>query len=159
MKKVIKGCFGCKIFQVAALRNPPPGNLPRNRTEERSAFQVIGIDFSGPLKYCKGKKSEGKAYIVLYVCSLTCGIYLELLPNMNTSDFITSLQRFIAHHRRPERTYSDNGRTFVGAANQLKIIMGDEKLHKLVVIVDNFKSFLCKKGTRSIKITVIISQM
>lgn len=96
VEKVIKGCFGCKRFQAAALRNPPPGNLPRNRTEGRSAFQVVGVDFAGPLKYWKIKKSEGKAYIVLYACSLTRGIHLELLPNMETSEFMTSLKRLIA---------------------------------------------------------------
>ena len=81
-KKVIKKCYGCKRFQAVALKSPPPGNLPRDRTEGRATFQVIVVDFAGPLKYRKGKKNEGKAYIVLYACSLTRGIYLELLPNM-----------------------------------------------------------------------------
>ena len=90
---------------------------------------MIGVDFAGPLKYRKGKKNEGKAYIVLYACSLTRGIYLELLPNMETTEFITSLKRFIAHRGRLEKIYSDNEKTFVGAANLLKTIMSDEKVH------------------------------
>jgi len=90
---------------------------------------VIGVDFAGLLKYRKGKKNEGKAYIVLYACGLTRGIYLELLPNMETTEFITSLKRFIAHRGRPEKIYSDNGKTFVGAANLLKTIVSDEKVH------------------------------
>ena len=96
-KKVIKKCYGCKRFQAVPLKNPPPGNLPRDRTEGRTAFQVIGVDFAGSLKYRKGKKNEGKAYIVLYACSLTREIYLEFLPIMETTEFITSLKRFIAH--------------------------------------------------------------
>ena len=119
-KKVIKKCNGCKRFQAVALKRPPPGNLLRDRTEGRAAFQVIGVDFAGPLKYRKGKKNKGKANIVLYACSLTRGIFLELLPNMETTEFITSLKRFI---------YSDNGKTFVGATNVLKTIMHDEKVH------------------------------
>lgn len=90
---------------------------------------MIGVDFAGPLKYRKGKKNEGKAYIVLYACSLTRGIYLELLPSMETTEFMTSLKRFIARRGRPEKIYSDNGKTFVGAANLLKTIMSDEKVH------------------------------
>ena len=128
-KKVIKKCYGCKRFQAVVLKRPPPGNLPRDRTEGRAAFQVIGVDFAGPLKYRKGKKNEGKAYIVLYACSLTRRIYLELLPNMETTEVITSLKRFIAHRGRPKKIYSDNGKTFVGAANILKTIMHDEKVH------------------------------
>ena len=85
-KKVIKKCHGCERFQAIALKSPPPGNLPRDRTEGRAAFQVIGVAFAGPLKYRKGKRNEGKAYIVLYACSLTRGIYLELLPNTESAE-------------------------------------------------------------------------
>ena len=126
---VIKKCYGRKRFQAVALKSPPPGNIPRDRTEGRAAFQVIGVDFAGPLKYRKGKKNESKAYIVLYACSLTRGISLELLPNMETTEFITSLKRFIAHRGRPEKIYSANDKTFVGAANLLKTIMHDKKVH------------------------------
>ena len=90
---------------------------------------MISVDFAGPLKYREGKKNKGKAYIVLYACSLTREIYLELLPNMETTEFITSLKRFNAHRGRPEKIYSDNGKTFVGAVNVLKTIMHDEKVH------------------------------
>ena len=48
---------------------------------------------------------------------------------METTEFITSLKRFIARRGRPEKIYSDNGKTFVGAANILKTIMSDEKVH------------------------------
>ena len=132
MKKVIKGCFGCKIFQAAALRNPPPGNFQETgpREDQRSKWLAsISLD----LKYRKGKKNESKAYIVFYMCSLARGIFLELLLNLETSEFMTSLKRLIARRGRPERIYSDNGRTFVGAANLLRIITGDERLHDYLV--------------------------
>ena len=58
---------------------------------------MVGVDFAGPLKYRKGKNNEAKAYIVLYACSLTRGIYLELLPNMETKEFMSSLKRFIGN--------------------------------------------------------------
>ena len=90
---------------------------------------MVGVDFAGPLKYRKGKNNEAKAYIVLYACSLTQGIYLELLPNMETKEFMSSLKRFIARRGRPETFYSDNGRTFVGAARLLKTTMSDETFH------------------------------
>ena len=54
---------------------------------------MVGVDFAGPLKYRKVKNTEAKAYIVLYACSLTQGIYLELLPNMETKEFMSSLKR------------------------------------------------------------------
>ena len=102
-KKIVKTCYGCKRFQVRALASPPPGNLPKDRTERRAAFQVVGIDYAGPLKYRKTKKVEGKAYLALYACSVTRALYLELLPNMETSEFLKSLKRFIARRGRPLR--------------------------------------------------------
>ena len=72
--------------------------------------------FAGPMKYRKKKGQEGKAYLVLSACSLTRGIYLELLSSLETSEFLRSLKRFIARGGRPEKIYSDNGRTFVAAA-------------------------------------------
>ena len=80
-------------------------------------FQVVGVDYAGPLKYRKKAKAEGKAYVLLYACSLTRALFLDLLPNLETMKFLGSLKRFIARRGRPERIYSDNGRTFLGASN------------------------------------------
>ena len=41
---------------------------------------------------------------------------------------MSSLKRFLARRGRPNTLYSDNGRTFVGAAKLLKTIMADEQL-------------------------------
>ena len=48
---------------------------------------------------------------------------------METEEFISTLKRFIARKGRPEKIYSDNGRTFVGAAKWLRNVMQDERLH------------------------------
>ena len=102
--------------------------LPKERTEGNHAFQVIGVDYSGPLKYRKKSGKEGKAYIVLYTCSLTRALYLELTATMETREFLPTLKRLIARRGRPEKIFSDNGRTFVGAARWIKTVMADEKL-------------------------------
>ena len=87
-KRVIKRCHGCRRFQVRAAFRPPPGNLPRDRTEGRRPFQVVGVDFAGPIKYRVTQKKEGKAYITLYACSLTRAIYMELSKSMETGEFL-----------------------------------------------------------------------
>ena len=94
---------------------PPPANLPTTRTEGSTAYQIIGVDYAGPLRYRKSKGKEGKAYILLYACSLTRGVFLDLMPNMEMTECLYSLQRFIARRDRPERIYSDNGSTFTAA--------------------------------------------
>ena len=78
VKKAIKGCYGCRRFRVKPDGRPPPGNLPVDRTEGNRPFQVVGVDLAGPIRYRVTKKTEGKAYITLYACSLTRAFYLEL---------------------------------------------------------------------------------
>ena len=97
------------------------------RTEGSTPFEVIGVDFAGPIKYRIRAKTEGKAYLALYACSLTRGLFLEVLPNLATSEFLRSLKRLIARRGRPKKIYSDNGKTFVGAEKWLKQVMRDEK--------------------------------
>lgn len=48
-KKVISGCFGYKKFHARAFASPPPGNLPVDRTMGSIPFQVLGVDYAGPI--------------------------------------------------------------------------------------------------------------
>jgi hypothetical protein len=86
------------------------------------------------LKYKKRNKSEGKSYIVLYACSLTRAVYIDLLGSLSTDEFIRSLKGFIARKGRSEKIYSDNGKTFVAAAKWLKVVQKDEKLQNLLAM-------------------------
>ena len=127
-KKVINNCFGCKKFRATAFRSPPPGNLPTDRTIGSTPFQVIGVDYAGPMEYKISSTKNGKAHILLFACSLTRGIHLELLKDQTTEGFIRSLKRFVARRGRPSKIYSDNAKSFVAAAKWLRTIMKDEKL-------------------------------
>ena len=136
VKRLINRCAGCKRFQAVAMASPPPGLLPRSRTEGITPFEVIGVDYAGPLMYRAKNKKERKAYILLYTCSLTRAVYLELLPTLEMDVFIRSFKKFVARRGRPTKVYSDNGSTFVGAANWLRKVMKDEK----------FSDFLAKNN-------------
>ena len=95
-KRITRACHGCPRIQAQAYSNPLPGNLPRKQTEGETPFQVIGVDYAGPLKYCIKAKMEGKTYILLYTCSLTHALHLELLPSLETKEFLRSFKHFIA---------------------------------------------------------------
>ena len=137
-KRIVKSCHGCRRFQAQAFSSPPQGGLPKDRTEGQTPFQVVGVDYAGPLKYRKNAKTEGKAYVLLYACSLTRALFLDLLPNLETKEFLASFKRFIARRGRPQKVYSDNGRTFVGAAQWIKQVMQDER----------FQNFLAYQGIK-----------
>ena len=125
-RSVYTRCYGRKKFHTAAFHKPPSGNLPVERTE--GSFQVIGVDYAGPMTYRVSKKKEGKMYILLFACSLTRAIHLELPTNQTTERFIRCLKWFIARRGKPSTIYSDNGKSFVAAAKWLKNIMKEEKL-------------------------------
>ena len=74
---------------------------------------MIRVDYAGPIKYRTRGRKEGKAYSVLFACSLTRGLYLELLPDLNTDEFLGSL---IARSGKLNKIYSDFGKTFIAAA-------------------------------------------
>ena len=127
-KQVIRSCHGCKKFQAVAFANPPPGNLPQDRTEGNIPFKVIGVDYAGPILYCSVKSGEGKTYVILYSCSLTRAVYLELLKDMTTEQFIQSFKRLVARKGKPEKVYSDNGKIFIAAAKWVKRLKKSEDL-------------------------------
>ena len=132
VKRTVKMCAGCKRFQAVAFSNPPVGPLPRDRTEGSTPFEVVGVDYAGPLEYKVSQKKTGKAYVLLYTCSLTRAVHLELLPTLETQDFMKSFKAFVARRGRPKKIYSDNASTFVGAAKLLRTIMNDEKFNDLL---------------------------
>ena len=68
-----------------AFANLPPAPLPSERTEGNTPFNVIGVDFAGPGKYRDKHKEEQKAYVVLYSCRVTRGVFLELLQRLQSS--------------------------------------------------------------------------
>ncbi|XP_058941825.2 uncharacterized protein [Pocillopora verrucosa] len=127
VKRIVKKCPGCKRFQAAALAVPPPGLLPRDRAEGSTPFQAVGVDYAGPIKFKATERREGKAYLILYACSLTRALYLDLARSLQTGEFLLSLKGLIARRGRPTAIYLDNGSTFIGAVAWIKQVQNDEK--------------------------------
>ena len=107
VRKMGRKCHGCQRFTVTAYPTPTTSKLPTTRTQGINPYQVIGVDYAGPIRYRKKGGQADKAYVLLYACSLTRGIYIDLLPSLELSEFILSLKRFIARRGRPDRIYSD----------------------------------------------------
>ncbi|GBM06557.1 hypothetical protein AVEN_52424-1, partial [Araneus ventricosus] len=91
--------------------------LPVDRLRAASVFEIIGVDFAGPL-YLKGNQ---KSWIVIYTCAVFRAIRLELTTSL-TESFLQSFRRYVARRGRPSIVYSDNGTNLVGANNLIKRI-------------------------------------
>jgi len=99
-------------------------------------YKTIGVDFAGPIKYPVTQKTDGKCYLVLYACSLTRGVYLDLIPSLKPNKFLSSLKGFIARRGHPRVIYSDNGSAFKSAADWLNNVKNDEKFHNCLAQLD-----------------------
>lgn len=133
LRKIVKGvihrCYGCKRFTAQMLPRPSPGNLPPDRTIGSRPFQVIGLDFAGPFLCTKGRrtKSPCKTYILLYACSLTRAVYLDLLLDQSFEEFLTSLKEFIAR-RGSQRRFIQIIFPVHAAAKWIKRAWNEERL-------------------------------
>lgn len=86
--------------------------------KEANIFEVIGIDYIGPLFL----KNNQKAWICLFTCAVYRAIHLELTTSLTTEAFLQVLRRFIARRGKPSIVYTDNGTNFVETRNLLRKI-------------------------------------
>lgn len=70
------------------------------------------------------KKGRGarlyKCYVALFVCFATKALHLELVSELTSEAFLSTLRRFTSRRGKPLHIYSDNGTTFVGANTELQ---------------------------------------
>ena len=116
VKRVIKFCWNCQRVDARACseRVVP---LPKFRVTEAPPFAVTGVDHAGPLFVID--QSGHKLYICLFTCAVTRALHLELTDSLSLSDFLLAFRRFCARRGVPSVMYSDNARTFGGAASVL----------------------------------------
>lgn len=116
-RKVINRCNACRRARLRPA-SAPTAPLPEERVNRAAPFEVVGIDFAGPL-LVKASPSDQKAYIALFTCAVTRAVHLELVSNLTTEAFIMAFQRFTARRGLPSVVYTDNALTFKKAAKDL----------------------------------------
>ena len=92
--------------------------LPLNRVRDAAIFEVLGIDFAGPVYLKVGQK----AWICLFTCAIFRAVHFELTTSLSTECFLEAFRRFTARRGRTSDVYTDNGKNFVGMGNLLKAI-------------------------------------
>ena len=132
VKLIRSNCHGCKRFCAIAITKPAQGQLPEECTTVGGAFEVIGTDFADPIRYKRKSNKEGKAYLTIFACSLSCAVHLELLPNLETGTSIPCLKHLIAPGGRSCIVYSDKGGTFIKAAKWMSQLRKDECIQGLL---------------------------
>lgn len=112
VKSVIRSCIICKRY-AAKNNKPPTAPPPADRVQDSNVFQVIGVDFAGPVIL----RDNSKSWICLFTCAVYRAVHLELVTSLSTETFLLAFHRFVARRGKPSIVYSDNGTNFTGSAN------------------------------------------
>jgi len=86
---ILSKCVECHRLQGPCIRQTI-APLPSVRCSQSLAFELVGIDFAGPLFNCFNNttKETKKVYICLITCAVTRAIHLELVQLLTTYYFI-----------------------------------------------------------------------
>ena len=116
VKKLLSPCVVCKRLNARALQYPSHSDLPVLRFDSSNAFNSIGVDYLGPLFVLPvyGPKNKlYKDYIVLYTCTATRGLILEVTQNASANTFVNCLKRFIARRGCPSNVFTSEETVFL----------------------------------------------
>ncbi|UYV82492.1 hypothetical protein LAZ67_21002516 [Cordylochernes scorpioides] len=112
IRNEIRPCARCRCFRAQPCY-VEEGPLPKDRVRVGPAFDVTGVDMTGPL-HLKGNK---RYWIAIFTCATYRAIHIELCTSLTTETFVGAMRRFVARRGRPSTIYSDNGLNFVGCKN------------------------------------------
>ncbi|XP_022801565.1 uncharacterized protein LOC111339226 [Stylophora pistillata] len=91
-KSIIRNCFKCRRLNERPMKQIM-APLPKERLEPyKPPFTFSGVDFFGPLMVKWGRGSA-KRWGCLFSCLTTRAVFLELVPSLETDDFIMALRQ------------------------------------------------------------------
>ena len=136
VRKFIHNCTTYRRFESLPYKYPTPPHLPEFRVDKGEAFSSVGTDLAGPLYVRNSQKDTNthKVWIVIFTCTLSRGVHLEIMEDMSVEQFILALRRFISRRGCPQRIVSDNAKTFKGANKLLQNLFKDEEVKKFLVM-------------------------
>ena len=110
----------CRKLAGQPYTAPDPPPLVKARVQHSMPFEVTGIDFTGAL-YVRGEQ-EHKVYICLFTCAVTHAVNLEVMTDLTVECFLQAFRCFSGRKSLPQLVLSDNGSTFLSAADELKAL-------------------------------------
>ena len=119
VRRIVKSCILCRKYAPIRLQ-VPMAPLPRDRVARADPFQVVGVDFTGPVFIVNPGGKVIKGYITLFTCATIRAVHLELVPDLTTDSFLRAFRRFVSTRGMCHTIYSDNAKTFKKAEKLLK---------------------------------------
>lgn len=100
------------------------GDLPKERLSPAAPFQFTSVNLFGPylVKDDVKKRVSMKVWGVLFCCTSSRTIHVELANTLTTESFLLAYQRFTSVRGHPQKIWSDPGTNFIGAKPVLEEI-------------------------------------
>jgi hypothetical protein len=108
--KIKNNCFRCRLLWKP-LQGQKMSPLPKFRLGPQPVFSTTAVDLFGPLQYkdMVRKRVTGKGWGVIFVCTASSAIHLELTESYRTDSFLQALRRFMCLHGTPHTMISNMG--------------------------------------------------
>ena len=125
---MINSCNVCKVFSTKPYGATATADMPQLRVEASRPFETTGVDFAGPIAFKVTKTERGKCSILLFTCSTSMAVYLELTRTQTAEEFPRKLNLFIARRAKPKVMVSHNASVFKPTATWMKNTRKSERL-------------------------------
>ena len=124
VRRLLHQCRTCRRL-FAAPRAQWMADLPEVRlAKDEPPFANVGIDCFGPFTTKCGRKNH-KRYGCIFTCLTTRAVHIEILDSVDTSSFVSALQRFISHRGHPSTISCDNGTNFIVEERELREVLSE----------------------------------
>ena len=128
VKRTQKDCSKCRLRKATPIRQLM-ADLPECRvTATEKPFKYCGVDYLGPFTY-RQFRNDCKAWGILFTCPCTRCIHVEIVTSLDLNSFLLAFSRFINLRGAVDTMYSDNGSTFVAAADILPTLLNSTDFH------------------------------
>ena len=116
-------------------------DLPDIATTATHAFQYVGTDIFGPFTIKLTRFTTAKVWIMLFTCRTFRCVHMEIIWSMDTSSTICAVRRFMARRGVVDLLISDLGTSYVGASNELQLLLSQIDQSKLrdFALAENFE--------------------
>jgi len=127
IKSIIRRCVVCKKSHGQPYTIPDPPPLVKSRVSHSDPFTITGVDFTGAL-FVRTAEGERKVYLCLFTCAVCRAVHLEIVTDLTAECFLQAFRRFAARRSLPKLLISDNGSTFLAAAEELTRLFSSDEI-------------------------------
>ena len=119
-KVITRSCYTCRIRNKKR-ENQVMAPIEKSRLPPTPPFHSTAVDLFGPLdiRDTVKRRTSRKCWGVLFVCTVTSAVHLEVTEDYSCDSFLLCLRRFINLRGVPARIQSDPGSQLMAAAGQL----------------------------------------